>query len=411
MTADALARTFRDEYGRAVATLVRQFGDIDLAEDSVQEAFVEAQSRWDRDGIPHSPGAWITVTARHKALDRVRRESTRGDRERRATLEVPPPDVGDAPAPDSIGDDRLRLIFTACHPVLAPESRMALTLRLLGGLDVPQIARGFLVSEAAMRKRITRAKRSLTEAKVRYEVPSAADLPARLESVLGVVYLMYTEGHSRTDGDGLVGRELTEEAMRLARLVVELSPEPEALGLLALLVLSESRAPARRGADGSVIPLAEQDRSLWLTDLAGEGRAMVLRCVETARPGPYQLQAAIAAVHSDAPTAGETDWAQILALYDQLMIAVPGDVVALNRAVALAEVRGPAAGLDAIARLNLPDYPHFHAVRGHLLRRIGKAAEASAAYEIAASLSGNMAQRAFLEQQRVQWGEGRSPPQ
>lgn len=409
MTADALARTFRNEYGRVVATLVRQFGDIDLAEDSVQEAFVEAQTRWAGEGAPANPGAWITVTARNKALDRVRRESSRGDREHRATLEVPPPE--DEPEAGAIVDDRLRLIFMACHPELGQEASMALTLRLLGGLDVPQIARGFLVTEAAMRKRLTRAKRSLADAKVRYEVPGEAQLPARLDAVLGVVYLMYTEGHTRTDGDELVGRELTGEAVRLARLLVDLLPEPEALGLLALLLLSESRADARLGAEGSVILLADQDRSLWRADLADEGRALVLRCVELGRPGPYQLQAAIGAVHSDATTVADTDWPQILVLYDQLLLVAPGDVVALNRAVALAEVKGAAAGLDAIGALDLPDYPPFHAVRGHLLGRVGRAEEASAAYATAARLSENRAQRAFLEQQSVQWSGSRSSPQ
>ena len=397
---------FRREYGRCVATLIRFLGDIDAAEEAVQDAFTVAVARWPSAGQPPNPGAWIVTTARNRAIDRLRRESVRDERQAQAHhLYGGDQAAGDsAPAQEeTVPDDRLRLIFTCCHPALNQPGQVALTLRLLGGLETPEIARAFLVPEATMAQRIVRAKRKIRDTNIPYRVPAEAELPARLKPVLAVVYLIFNEGYAATSRS-LMRLDLCAEGIRLARVLAELMPdEPEAQGLLALLLLLHGRSAARVTADGSLIRLADQDRRLWDRSLIAEGQAITRACVRRDRPGPYQIQAAINAVHSVAPSFERTDWHAILTLYDQLYVLMPTPVAALNRAVALAEVHGPAAGLAAVDELRsagLDSYYLFHAARADLLRRLGRGTEAAAAYAAARALTANPAEQGFLDTQQ-----------
>jgi RNA polymerase sigma-70 factor, ECF subfamily len=388
-----VGRIFREESGRSLAALIGVFGDIDLAEDAVQEAFAVALGRWPCDGLPPNPGGWITTTARNHAIDRLRRQS-RG-RELLSEVAVLAAGQDDPGKPQEVGpvaDDRLRLIFICCHPSLSTQAQMALTLRLLGGLSTKQVASSFLVTEATMARRLVRAKHKIKAARIPYRVPEAHELPDRLRPVLAIVYLVYNAGLTGPAEPGLCA-----EAIRLARILAALMPdEPEVAGLLALLLLTESRRASRTGADGSLVLLGEQDRTRWDRALITEGQAILRRCLRYNHPGAYQLQAAINAVHADAATVEETDWPQIVALYDQLLVVAPTPVVALNRAIAIGELQGPAAALPLVEELDLDGYYSFHATRADLLRRLGRNSEAAAAYRRAAAMAPTDAERNFL---------------
>ncbi|GAB1692548.1 RNA polymerase sigma factor [Krasilnikovia sp. M28-CT-15] len=392
----AVERVFREEYGRLIASLVRRFGDIDIAEEAAGEALVAALERWPETGVPANPGGWLTTTAGNRAIDRIRREKQRDAKHQAALMnhdDTPHEPTG------PVEDDRLRLLFTCCHPALAPQARIALTLRLLGGLTVPEIAQAFLVPETTMAQRITRAKKKIAAAKVPYRVPEAADLPGRLSDVLAVLFLVFNEGYLATGDGDPVRAELTGEAIRLTRILRRLLPEPEVAGLLGLLVLTEARRAARV-RNGQLVPLAEQDRAGWDHALIDEGHHLVRECLAINRPGRYQILAAINAVHTDAPTAPDTDWSQVVALYDQLTQLDPSPIVALNRAVAVAEVDGPDVALALVDRLPLTGYHAWHATRADLLRRLGRSAEAKQAYNAAIAATQNSAERAYLHRKR-----------
>jgi RNA polymerase sigma-70 factor (ECF subfamily) len=393
----AVERVFREEYGRLIASLVRRFGDIDLAEEAAGEALVTALEKWPVSGVPPNPGGWLTTTAGNRAIDRIRRERLRDAKHQAALMSYD--DTPHEPT-GPVEDDRLRLIFTCCHPALAPEARIALTLRLLGGLTVSEIAQAFLVPETTMAQRITRAKKKIAAAKVPYRVPEAADLPERLGGVLTVLFLVFNEGYLASGEGDPVRAELTGEAIRLARILRQLLPEePEVAGLLGLLVLTEARREARVRA-GQLVPLAEQDRGGWDRALIAEGHDLVRECLAINRPGRYQLLAAINAVHTDAPSATDTDWAQVVALYDQLAQLDPSPIVALNRAVAVAELDGPAVALGLVDRLPLAGYHAWHATRAELLRRLGRSGEAKGEYGAAIDATQNSAERAYLTRRR-----------
>jgi RNA polymerase sigma-70 factor (ECF subfamily) len=392
-----IERIYREEYGRVVASLVRRFGDIDIAEEAAGEALLLAVEKWPVDGVPPNPGGWLTTTAGNRAIDRIRRESHRDAKHRQAVM-IADPDPHEPTGP--VTDDRLRLIFTCCHPALAPEARVALTLRLLGGLTVAEIAEAFFVPETTMAQRLTRAKRKIKDAKIPYRVPEQPDLASRVSAVLAVVYLVFNEGYLSTSGKQPVRADLTAEAIRLGRLLRRLMPDvPEVAGLLALMLLTEARRTSRVAA-GELVPLHEQDRGGWDRALIAEGHALVRECLERNQPGQYQLLAAVNAVHTDAPTAADTDWAQVAALYTQLYAVAPTPVVALNRAVAVAELDGPEVALAEVDRLDLDGYHAWHATRADLLRRLGRSAEARAAYDAAIAATANEAERAYLSRRR-----------
>lgn len=392
-----IERVFRQEYGRAVAILVRAFGDIDNAEEAVQDAFTTAVQQWPSTGLPQSPVGWIITTARNRAIDRARREATRQDRHVAANLLQ----ASDEEEEDLVRDDRLELIFTCCHPALAMSVQVALTLRLLGGLTTMEIARAFLVPEVTMAQRIVRAKAKIRDARIPYRVPSEAEFTGRIGAVLAVVYLIFNEGYNASSGDRLVRTDLCDEALRLGRLLRELMPsEPEVKGLLALMLLIDSRRNARLGPNGSLVLLGEQNRALWNRDQINEGLAIARECLRSYNPGPYQIQAAINAIHCEAPTAESTDWREILRLYGCLLALEPNPIIALNRAVALAEVEGAQAGLAAVEELNLSDYYLFHAIRADLLHRLNRDREAAIAYDAAVDRAGNLKERDFLIRRR-----------
>ncbi|MEV4094248.1 RNA polymerase sigma factor [Streptosporangium saharense] len=402
---EAVTQAHREEWARVVASLTRRFGDLDIAEEAAAEAFATAVQRWPVDGVPPNPGAWLTTTANRQAIDRIRRESKRDDKHRKALVlhDDPPESLG------AIDDDRLRLVFTCCHPALAMETRVALTLRMVAGLTMPEIARAFLVAESAMGQRITRAKAKIKAARIPYRVPSAEDLPARVSGVLAVLYLVFNEGYLATGPDtDPVRHELTAEAIRLTRLIRTLLPDDgEVAGLLALMLLIEARRPARVSADGELVALGEQDRGAWNAELIAEGHRLVrerLAAATGVAPGRYQILAAINAVHTSARDMRDTDWSQVLALYDQLVRLDPSPIVALNRAIAVAELDGPEVALAAVDRLEhrLADYHAYHATRADLLRRLGRGQESRAAYDRAIDLAGNTAETAYLTRRRDQ---------
>jgi len=394
-----IAEVFQRESGRAVATLVRRFGDIDVAEEAVQEAFVEAIRRWPSSGIPPSPAGWIITTAKNRAIDRLRRESQRDDKQSEAMR------LRERDEPEEIEiveDDQLRLIFTCCHPALAVSAQVALTMKLIAGLGTDEIARAFLVPETTMAQRLVRAKRKIKAANIPYRIPGDAELPNRLKPVLAVIYLVYNEGHVATTGDHLIRHDVSSEALRLARLLADLMPdEPEVIGLLALMLLTEARRPARTGRDGELVRLPDQDRGLWDRALIAEGQDLVRACLRRNQPGAYQIQAAVAAVHADARSPEETDWAQIVVLYDQLLQFVQTPIVELNRAIAVAERGDVAEALATVEKLGLEGYHLYHATRGDLLERLGRDAEAADAYANAVELTGNQAERRHLRRREA----------
>ncbi|MFG2039542.1 RNA polymerase sigma factor [Dactylosporangium sp. NPDC048998] len=402
---EAITHAHRDEWARVVAALTRRFGDLDIAEEASAEAFATAVERWPADGVPPNPGAWLTTTATRKAIDWIRRENKRDDKHKQAQLvyDDPPEPLG------AIDDERLRLIFTCCHPALAMQTRVALTLRMVAGLTVPQIARAFLVQETAMQQRITRAKAKIKAARIPYRVPSAEDLPARVSGVLAVLFLVFNEGYLATGPDtDPVRHDLTAEAIRLTRLIRALMPEDgEVAGLLALMLLTEARRTARVSASGELVTLAEQDRGAWDAALVAEGHRLVReRPAAGAAPGRYQILAAINAVHTSARDVSDTDWSRVVALYDQLVRLDPSPIIALNRAIAVAEVDGPEVALAAVDRLadKLAGYHAYHATRADLLRRLGRGQDTRAAYDKAIELAGNTAEIAYLTRRRDQLG-------
>ena len=399
---EAIARAHRQEWAGVVATLARRYRDLDIAEEMAAEAFAAAVERWPADGVPPNPGAWLTVTADRKAIDRIRREARRASKHQEALM------LSNADAPEPLGvidDDRLRLVFTCCHPALAMEARIALTLRMVGGLTVPEIASAFLVQETAMSRRITRAKTKIQAARIPYRVPSREDLPGRVTGVLAVLYLIFNEGYLASDPEkNAIRADLTAEAIRLTRLVRDLLPaDGEVAGLLALMLLTEARRTARVSAGGELVALGDQDRGAWDRELIAEGHALVReRLASGQRPGRYQIQAAINAVHTDARDVRDTDWSQVVALYDQLAVLDPSPIVRLNRAIAVAELDGPEVALAEVDRLPLDGYHLFHATRAELLRRLGRSDHARAAYGQAIELAGNTAEQAYLVRRRDQ---------
>jgi len=403
---EAITRAHHDEWARVVASLTRRFGDLDIAEEATADAFATAVARWPADGVPPNPAAWLTTTANHKAIDRIRRESKRDDKQKAAQMlydDEPPEPLG------AVEDERLRLIFTCCHPALAMETRVALTLRMVGGLTVPEIARAFLVQESAMGQRITRAKAKIKAARIPYRVPSVEDLPERVSGVLAVLFLVFNEGYLATGPDtDPVRRELTAEAIRLTRLIRTLMPDDgEVAGLLALMLLIDARRTARVSASGELVPLDEQDRGSWDTALVAEGHRLVReRLASGVAPGRYQILAAINAVHTSVREFRDTDWSQVVALYDQLVRLDPSPIVALNRAVAVAELDGPEVALATVDRLEdtLAGYHAYHVTRADLLRRLGRSQQSRAAYDRAIELAGNTAEIAYLTRRRDQLG-------